>query len=208
MTSIKNWRESAAFSNLISGSGLAAAGSLPAAMADEKGAASALGDMPVWDLSDLYDGPDSAALKSDLDAGAAKASKFQETYKGHILEIAEGEDGGAKLAEAVKAYEELNDLLGRIASYGQLLYSSDNQNPVHAKLHGALIFCSSGLSSTGWMMTCWSVALRRKRSITTAPGLMICGSSGPINSLTIWKNCSMISLSLGGGRGRGCLTRR
>ena len=147
MTSYKNMRECAAFSNFYAGSAGLSDGGMPGAMADETGAASALGDMPVWDLSDLYDGPDSPALKADLDSAAAKARQFQETYQGKILEIAESADGGAKLAEAVKAYEELNDVLGRIASYGQLLYSSDNQNPVHAKLHGDLMERITTISS-------------------------------------------------------------
>lgn len=118
--------------------------SLPAfgpvlSLAEDAGAEATLGEMPVWDLSDLYDGPSSETLKSDLEAAAAQASSFQDSYKTKIKDIATGADGGETLLAAIKEYEELNDKLGRIASYGQLLYSFDNQNPIHAKLHGDLM---------------------------------------------------------------------
>lgn len=101
-----------------------------------------LGDMPVWDLTDLYSSPEDERLKNDLATAKAEAAAFQEEFQGKIGEIALGKDGvagGAKLYEAVVRYEKLNDVLGRIASYGQLLYSSDNENPANAKLHGDLM---------------------------------------------------------------------
>lgn len=106
-----------------------------------------LGDMPVWDLSDLYEGPASPKLQSDMKAASDEAAAFHADYSGKISEISSGADSGAIIAKAVKRYEQLNDVLGRIASYGQLLYSSDNENPVHAKLHGDLIEQITTISS-------------------------------------------------------------
>lgn len=111
------------------------------------GAAPDAGEMPVWDLTDLYAGPDDEALSADLESAATQSREFQADYQGKIKEIAEKPDGGAQLAEAVKRYEAINDALGRIASYGQLLYSFDNQNPVHAKLHGDLMERITTISS-------------------------------------------------------------
>ncbi|CAN0497256.1 unnamed protein product, partial [Scytosiphon promiscuus] len=71
----------------------------------------------------------------------------QQDYQGKIVEIASADDGGAKLAVAVQKYEARNDVLGRVASYGQLLYSSDNENSVHAKLHGDLTEQITAISS-------------------------------------------------------------
>ena len=106
-----------------------------------------LGDMPEWDLTDLYEGPRSEKLQSDLKSAGEDALSFQTDFQGKIGEIAATQDGGAQLAKAVRRYEELNDTLGRIASYGQLLYSSDNENPVHAKLHGDLMEQITAISS-------------------------------------------------------------
>ncbi len=106
-----------------------------------------LGAMPEWDLTDLYEGPDSQQLKADLKQSQEDAVAFQADFQGKIAEIASKDNGGADLAKAVQRYEALNDKLGRIASYGQLLYSSDNENPVHAKLHGDLMEQITSISS-------------------------------------------------------------
>ena len=106
-----------------------------------------LGAMPEWDLTDLYDGPQSTQLQADLKHSQEEAVSFQSDFQGKIAEIASKDDGGAALHKAVQRYEALNDKLGRIASYGQLLYSSDNENPVHAKLHGDLMEQITSISS-------------------------------------------------------------
>lgn len=112
---------------------------------DEGGAQ--LGAMPEWDLTDLYEGPESSQLQDDLKQSQQDAVSFQSDFQGKIADIASREDGGAQLAKAIRRYEALNDKLGRIASYGQLLYSSDNENPVHAKLHGDLMEQITSISS-------------------------------------------------------------
>ena len=113
----------------------------------EAGAETRLGSMPVWDLTDLYSGPECAKLKADLERSESDTLDFAKDFQGKIAEIAQGEDGGAQLGAAVRRYEAIEDLLGRIASYGQLLYSYDNQNPVNAKLHGDLMEKLTAVSS-------------------------------------------------------------
>ena len=44
-------------------------------------------------------------------------------------------DAGEALAAAVKAYESLQDLTGRIMSYASLLYASDTSSPAIAKFY-------------------------------------------------------------------------
>src|SRR3546814_2488091 len=46
----------------------------------------ALGELPTWNLADLYAGPDSPALKADLDACAGKARAFRERCAGRSEE--------------------------------------------------------------------------------------------------------------------------
>ena len=47
-----------------------------------------------------------------------------------------GPKGGAALAEAVRAFESLNDLMGRIVSYASLLYAADTSDPKRQKFFG------------------------------------------------------------------------
>ena len=93
-----------------------------------------LGALPEWNLDDLYPGPDSAELKADLERGARDAAAFTESWKGRLAEAA----GNGALAEAVKGYEALSDLLGRIGSYASLYYVGDTTDPRRGKFYGDL----------------------------------------------------------------------
>ncbi len=92
-----------------------------------------LGAMPEWDLSDLYTSPDAPEVSRDLEKGAADAKAMKERWQGKL--VAAGSNG-AKLAEAVKAYEDLSDLLGKLGSYAGLLYAANQTDPVRAKFYG------------------------------------------------------------------------
>ena len=92
-----------------------------------------LGPMPVWNLGDLYPGPQSEAVQSDLKKAAAEAARIQEHYRGKMVGSAED---GARLAEAIAAYEALSDTLGKLGSYAGLLYAGDTSNPEYAKFYG------------------------------------------------------------------------
>jgi len=83
-----------------------------------------LGDLPSWDLSDLYPGPDSAELKRDLEASADRAKAFAAAYKDKLDDL-----DGAPLGAAIAEYEAIEETLGRIGSYAQLLYSGDMSDP-------------------------------------------------------------------------------
>src|SRR6202161_3721484 len=95
-----------------------------------------LGALPEWRLQDLYDGMDSANFAADLERAEQEAKLFAEAYRGKIAEIAAKPDAGETLAVAVKAYESLQDLIGRIMAYASLLYASDTSNPAIAKFYG------------------------------------------------------------------------
>lgn len=93
-----------------------------------------LGEMPEWDLSDLYAGPDSKELKSDLEEIDKEAGSFQERYQGALGDLAK--KGGAELVASVRAFEGMSDQLGRIGSYAGLLYAADTSDPDRAKFYG------------------------------------------------------------------------
>ncbi|MFN4354575.1 M3 family oligoendopeptidase [Parvibaculum sp.] len=95
-----------------------------------------LGDLPVWNLADLYEAPDSPAVADDLAAAAEDGIAFNKHYKGQIAALASAPEGGKELAGAIAAYEAIEDRLGRLMSYAGLLYAKDNTNPAHAKFYG------------------------------------------------------------------------
>ena len=94
------------------------------------------GELPEWNLGDLYKAPDSPELKADLARGEANSAAFEERYKGKLQALATGEDAGKALAEAVVAFEALEDLLGRIISYAGLLHAGDTSDPARSKFFG------------------------------------------------------------------------
>jgi oligoendopeptidase F len=94
-----------------------------------------LGALPEWNLADLYAGLDDPHVKRDLDRGAAESLAFEQVYKGKLAALAEGPAAGAALAEAVKRYEALDDLLGRLMSYAGLLHAGDTVDPARAKFY-------------------------------------------------------------------------
>lgn len=96
----------------------------------------ALGALPEWNLADLYPGMESAAYLSDLDLGAKECAAFAKTWRGKLAEVATGADASAKLFEAIKTYEAIEDRLGRIMSYAGLIYSGDTTDPKRAKFYG------------------------------------------------------------------------
>jgi len=95
-----------------------------------------LGALPEWNLADLYSGPDAAELKADLATSQRAAEAMHERYCGKLALIVEEGKGGAKLAEAVREFEALNDILGRIISYASLLYAADTSDPARQKFFG------------------------------------------------------------------------
>ena len=91
----------------------------------------ALANLPEWNLADLYAAPDASEFAADLKRGESDARAFAGKYQGKLAAL-----DGAGLAEALKAYEELSDLLGKIGSYAQLYYVGDTVDPARAKFYG------------------------------------------------------------------------
>ena len=111
-----------------------------------------LGDLPTWNLSDLYSSPGGTDLQADLKRAAADANAFAKAYEGKVA----GLDGKA-LGAAVARYEALHDLMGRIGSYASLYYAQDMADPERGRFSQDASqeltdigtgWCSSGSRST------------------------------------------------------------
>ncbi len=99
-------------------------------------APSELGPLPEWRLGDLYESMSSPRFAADLERAQTEARLFAETWRGKLAAIAAAGNGGDRLAEAVRAYEALQDLIGRVMSYASLLYASDTSDAARAKFYG------------------------------------------------------------------------
>ena len=94
--------------------------------------AKGFGTLPEWNLTDLYPSMDAPELKRDLARADADSAAFEADYKGKLAAlIADG-----TLVEAVRRFEALEDLLGRLISYAGLVYAGNNTDPVRAKFYG------------------------------------------------------------------------
>jgi oligoendopeptidase F len=91
-----------------------------------------LGALPEWNLTDLYPAMDAPELKRDLAKADADSIAFEQDFKGKLADLTKE----GKLIEAVKRYEALDDLLGRIISYAGLVYAGDNADPAKGKFYG------------------------------------------------------------------------
>ena len=83
-----------------------------------------LGDLPEWDLADLYPATDSAELETDLNRAATESRAFSDRYKGRLSGLA-----GDALGAAIAEYEAIDEIMGRVMSYAQLVYAGNVSDP-------------------------------------------------------------------------------
>ena len=78
---------------------------------------SALGNLPKWDLSDLYKAEDDPELNKDLDWLRKACSNFAEDYQGKL-----GKLGAMGLLDAVERYQAIEVVAGKLMSFAGLRY--------------------------------------------------------------------------------------
>jgi oligoendopeptidase F len=86
--------------------------------------------LPVWDLTDLYAGPADPKIAADLAAVEREAVAFETAYKGKVAGLS-----GAALGAVIAEYEGVEERLGRIMSFAQLLFSADSSDPAAGKFY-------------------------------------------------------------------------
>ena len=78
---------------------------------------SALGNLPKWDLSDLYKAEDDPELNKDLDLLRKACSNFAEDYQGKLDKL-----GAMGLLDAVERYQAIEVVAGKLMSFAGLRY--------------------------------------------------------------------------------------
>lgn len=86
--------------------------------------------LPRWNLADLYPAHDASEVRADLEKARKLAAAFRKSFEGKVKNLS-----GDELAAAIRDYEKLEDLLGKLSAYAQLLYAEDMTNPAWAQFY-------------------------------------------------------------------------
>ncbi|WP_099826401.1 M3 family oligoendopeptidase [Oceaniglobus indicus] len=86
------------------------------------------GDLPEWDLTDLYPAEDAPELTRDLDWLETACADFAATYEGKLADL-----DAAGMLGCVHAYEKIDGVAGRIMSFAGLRYYQNTTDPHRAK---------------------------------------------------------------------------
>ena len=89
--------------------------------------------LPSWDLSDLYAAPDSPAVEADLVHADREVRGFAAAYAGKLAGLS-----GGGLAAAISEYERIEEVLGRLMSYSQLLFSGDSTDATIGRFYQSI----------------------------------------------------------------------
>jgi oligoendopeptidase F len=82
-----------------------------------------------WDLSDLYESPSDKKLNEDRKKVLELADRFSQSYRGKISEL-----DPKTFAAALAEYEEIIQVIRKIGSYSQLIWSTNTEDPEFGKL--------------------------------------------------------------------------
>jgi oligoendopeptidase F len=82
-----------------------------------------LGNLPVWDLSHMYNSIDSKKIESDLNFIETKAKEFEKKYEGKISLLAP-----QSLLIAIEELELIEERMDKLISYAHLLYAENIEN--------------------------------------------------------------------------------
>jgi oligoendopeptidase F len=87
-----------------------------------------LGDLPQWDLSDLYTADDAPELTRDLDWLEGECASFASDYEGKLATL-----DAAGLLECIQRQEKIEGIAGRVMSYAGLRYYQMTTDAERAK---------------------------------------------------------------------------
>jgi len=94
-----------------------------------------------WDLSDLYSGSDDPQMQADREAVSQMVDVFASAYKNTLADL-----DAAGMAAALRDYELISDLLGKMGSFAYLQWSTNTEKAEFGKLMQSVTEFSSELS--------------------------------------------------------------
>ncbi|HEX2528328.1 MAG TPA: M3 family oligoendopeptidase [Geminicoccus sp.] len=103
---------------------------------------------PAWDLTDLYPSRTDPQIQADLAACKAEAERIAKSWQGRVATLS-----GDELAELIEAYEALDDRLGRLAAFAQLLFAADRDDAEIGRFYQGVQEQITAVSSTTLFVT-------------------------------------------------------
>ncbi|MFV1877603.1 M3 family oligoendopeptidase [Nioella sp.] len=101
---------------------------LPVRDANAAGGADNLGDLPEWDLSDLYPATDAPEIARHKDWLAGECAAFASDYEGKLANLS-----ADQMLNAVQRYEKIDLIAGRLMSFAGLRYYQHTTDPERAQ---------------------------------------------------------------------------
>jgi oligoendopeptidase F len=95
---------------------------------DARIGSNSFGDLPDWNLDDLYTAPDAPELARDMTWLETACADFASTYQGKLAGLS-----AAQMLACVQAYEAIDITAGRIGSYAGLRYYQNTMDSERAK---------------------------------------------------------------------------
>ena len=87
-----------------------------------------LGDLPEWDLSDLYTSPDAPEIARDRDWLMTECENFATDYEGKLADLRADD-----MLACVQRYEKIDMIAGRLMSFAGLRYYQHTTDPARTK---------------------------------------------------------------------------
>ncbi|AZB55787.1 M3 family oligoendopeptidase [Cereibacter sphaeroides] len=101
---------------------------LPRPVFDANASAGGLGNLPDWDLGDLYPTPDGPEFRDDMAWLKEACAGFAASYEGKLASL-----DAAGLLACIEAYEKIDIVAGRLMSYAGLRYYQNTMDSERAK---------------------------------------------------------------------------
>ncbi|RID93238.1 M3 family oligoendopeptidase [Gemmobacter lutimaris] len=101
---------------------------LPSPVFDANAAGGGLGNLPEWDLTDLYPAPDAPEVARDMAWLEKACADFAAAYEGKLAGL-----DAAGLLSCVQEYEAIDVIAGRLMSYAGLRYYQNTMDSERAK---------------------------------------------------------------------------
>lgn len=86
--------------------------------------------LPEWDLTDFYASADAPAVARDFTRLEKLCADFRKNYEGNVRTM-----DAAALAGAIREYEVMQELFGKLGSYAQLRYAKNMSDPANAQFY-------------------------------------------------------------------------
>jgi oligoendopeptidase F len=112
-----------------------------------------LGQLPEWDLTDLYTADDSAELKKDMAWLEGECAAFAADYEGNLATLSAQE-----LLTAIQRNEKISEIAGRIMSYAGLRYYQLTTDAGRAKF---MSDCQDKITTFTTPLVFWSLEFNR-----------------------------------------------